>query len=60
MVDCAKCRKEIAAGQEVVKKRFLGKKSYHLKCAPVEQESNRATILTCPQESDHGRNRARI
>jgi len=32
MVNCAKCGKEIPAGQEV-KKGFLMKKSYHKDCA---------------------------
>ena len=32
MVACAKCGKEIAAGQEV-KKGFLTKKGYHNECA---------------------------
>ena len=32
-VNCAKCGKEIPAGQEV-KKGFLRKKSYHKECAP--------------------------
>jgi hypothetical protein len=33
MAICAKCGKEIPAGQEV-KKGFLRKKSYHKECAP--------------------------
>jgi len=33
MVNCAKCGKDIPAGQEV-KKGFLMKKSYHKECAP--------------------------
>ncbi len=32
-VNCAKCGKEIPAGQEV-RKGFLRKKSYHRECAP--------------------------
>jgi len=32
-VICAKCGKEIPAGEEV-KKGFLRKKSYHKECAP--------------------------
>ena len=33
MVKCAKCSKDIPAGQEV-KKGILTKKSYHKECAP--------------------------
>jgi len=32
MVNCAKCGKEIPAGEYVVKKGFLRKKSYHKEC----------------------------
>lgn len=34
MVNCAKCGKEIHAGQEV-KKGFVMKKSYHKGCEPL-------------------------
>ncbi len=45
MVDCARCGVEIAAGQEVVKKGFLDKKSYHKECVPTEREKEHTMIL---------------
>jgi hypothetical protein len=46
MAICAECRKEIARGQEVVKKGFLGKKSYHRECMPIEKD-DRPIAATC-------------
>jgi hypothetical protein len=60
MVDCAKCRKEIATGQEVVKKGFLGKKSYHMECAPTKPENGRPISLACPEHGEEARHRTRI
>jgi hypothetical protein len=47
MAICAKCRKEIATGQEEVEKKgLLGKKRYHKECMPID-ERHRTMSATC-------------